>query len=105
MYEFAFPGSSASYFGKTERNIFERNVEHVWSDKDSVVNIHLNECNGVQHMYDIAKLAPLLFSVSIADDVQDLRTSRVNLVQMNTRIIDRHKNWNILLFREAIKIK
>ena len=41
----------------------------------------------------------------IVDDVQDLRTSRTNLVQMNTRIIDRHKNWNILLFKEAIKIK
>ena len=24
---------------------------------------------------------------------------------MNTRIIDRHKNWNILLFKEAIQIK
>ena len=24
---------------------------------------------------------------------------------MNTRIIDRHKNWNIILFKEAIKIK
>ena len=24
---------------------------------------------------------------------------------MNTRIIDRHENWNILLFKEAIKIK
>ena len=23
---------------------------------------------------------------------------------MNTQIIDRHKNWNILLFKEAIKI-
>ena len=24
---------------------------------------------------------------------------------MNTRIIDRLKNWNVLLFKEAIKIK
>ena len=75
------------------------------SDKDSVVNIHLNECNGVQHMFNIAKLTPSLFSDSIADDVQDPRTSRINLVQMNTRITDHHKNWNTLLFKEAIKIK
>ena len=54
-------------------------------------------------MFNITKLAPSLFSDSITDDVQDLRTSRINLVQMNIRIIDRHKNWNILLFKEAIK--
>ena len=47
----------------------------------------------------------LIVLLMIVDDVQDLRTSRTNLVQMNTRIIDRHKNWNILLFKEAIKIK
>ena len=100
MYEFVWPGCSANYDGKTERTLFERNVEHAWSDKDSAVNIHLNECNGVQHMFNIAKLTPSLFSDSIADEAQD-----PNLVQMNTRIIDRHKNWNILLFEEAIKMK
>ena len=35
----------------------------------------------------------------------DLRTVRINLVQDNTEIIDRHKNWNILLFKEALNIK
>ena len=54
-------------------------------------------------MFNIAKLTPSLFSDS--DDVHDPRTSHINLVQMNTRIIDRHKNWNILLFTGAIKIK
>ena len=75
------------------------------SDKDSVVNTHLNECNGVQHMFNIAKLAPTLFSDSIGNDVQDPRTSGINLVQMKNRIIDCHKNWNVLLFKEVIKIK
>ena len=93
-------GCSANYVGKTEKKI-----EHAWNDKDSVVNIHLNECNGVQVMFNIAKLTPSLFFDSIVDDVQDPRTSRINLVQMNTRIIYRYKNWNILLFKEAIKIK
>ena len=53
-------------------------------------------------MFNITKLTPSLFSDSITDDVQDLRTSSINLVQMNIRIIDRHKNWNIVLFKEAI---
>ena len=71
----------------------------------SFVNIQLNECNGVQHKFNITKLTPTLFCDSIADDIQYLRTSRINLVHMNTRTIDRHKNWDILLFKEAIKIK
>ena len=56
-------------------------------------------------MFNITKLTASLFPDSIVDDVQDLGTSRINLVQMNTRLIDRHQNWNILLFKEAIKIK
>ena len=45
----------------------------------SVVNIHLNECNGVQHVFNIAKLTPSLFFDSIVDDVNDPRTC-INLV-------------------------
>ena len=56
-------------------------------------------------MFEIGKLTPSLLTNNIIDDEFDLRSSRVNLVQMNTRIIDRHKNWNVLLFKEAIKTK
>ena len=65
----------------------------------------LNESIGVQHMFEIGKLTPLPLTNNIIDDEFDLRSSRVNLVQMNTQIIDRQKNWNMLLFKEAIKIK
>ena len=105
LYEFVCPGCSANYIRKTERTLFERNVEHGCSDKDSVVNVHLNECNGVQHMFNIARLAPSQFSDSTVHDVQDLKMPPINLVQMNTRITDHHKSWNTLLFKEAIKIK
>ena len=30
LYEFVCPGCSANYVGKTERTLFERNVEHAW---------------------------------------------------------------------------
>ena len=56
-------------------------------------------------MFNITKLTPSLFSDSIVDNVLDLRTSCIDLVQMNPRIIDRHKNWSILLFKKAIKIE
>ena len=38
-------------------------------------------------------------------DKFDLRTAHINLVQENTKIIDRHRTWNILLFKETLKIK
>ena len=63
---------------------------------------------GVQHLFDIASLHLSLFMSSAPiqnSDKFDLRTTRINLVQDNTEIIDRHKNWNILLFKEALKIK
>ena len=56
------------------------------------------------YMFEIGKLTPSLPTNNIIDDEFDLRSSCVNLVQMNTRIIDRHKNWKVLLFKEAIKI-
>ena len=105
FYEFTCPGCNANYVGKTERTLHERCDEHAWNDKDSAVFNHLNECNGVQHMFDIGKLAPSLFTNNLIDHELDLRSTRINLVQMNTQIIDRHRNWNILLFKEAIKIK
>ena len=56
-------------------------------------------------MFEISKLTPSLLTNNIIDDDFDLRSSRINLIQMNTRIIDCLKNWNVLLFKEAIKIK
>ena len=31
--------------------------------------------------------------------------SSINLVQINTRITDRHENWNILFLKKAVKMK
>ena len=56
-------------------------------------------------MFEPGKLTPSLLSNNIIDDEFDLKSSHVNLVQTNTRIIDRHKNGNVLLFKEGIKIK
>ena len=65
------------------------------------LGVHLNQI----YMFDIGKLAPSLFTNDLIDHELDLRSTHINLVQMNTQIIDRHKNWNILPFKEAIKIK
>ena len=44
-----------------------------------------------------------LSDVSISE--KDKRDGNVNIVQSNTRIIDAHKNWKVLLIKEALKIK
>ena len=50
-------------------------------------------------MFNFVKLTLSLFSDSIVDDGQDPITFHINLLQMNTRAIDHHKNWDILLFK------
>ena len=56
-------------------------------------------------MFEIGKLTPSLLTNNSINDEFDLRSSRINLVQLNTQIIDRHKNWNVLLLKEAKELK
>ena len=108
VYNFSCRGCGANYIGKTERTLYERTVEHAWTDNNSAVYKHLNDCTGVQHLFDIASLhSSLLTSLAPIQNSGkfDLRTARINLVQDNIEIIDRHRNWSILLFKEALKIK
>ena len=56
-------------------------------------------------MFETGKVTTSLLTNNIIDAEFDLKSSHVNLVQINTRIIDRHKNWNVYLFKETIKIK
>ena len=105
VYDFSFPGCGANYIGKTERTLYERTVNMLGL---TITDKHLNDCTGLQHMFDIASLHSS-FSTSSAPIQNsfkfDLRTARIDLVQDNIEIIDRHRNWNILLFKEALKIK
>ena len=48
VYEFTCPGCRANYVGKTERTLYERCVEHAWSDQNNVVKNHLDQCVEVQ---------------------------------------------------------
>ena len=108
VYDFPCPGCDANYIGKTERTLYERTVEHAWTDNNIVIYKHLNNCIGVQHLFDIASLHLSVFTPSAPiqnRDKFDLRTALMNLVQDNTEIIDRNRNWIIPFFKEALKIK
>ena len=91
VYEFTCPGCGANYVGKTERTLYERCVEHAWSDQNSVVKNHLDQCVEVQYLLNITSLGPALFSNDSNIGNADYRNSRINLV-------------NILLFKEELKI-
>ena len=85
-----------------------RTAEHAWTDNDYAVYKHLNYSTAVQHLFDIASLHSSLVTSSSPiqhRDKFDLRIARINLAQHNIKIIDRHNNWNILLFKEALKTK
>ena len=87
IYEFKCPKCSSSYIGKTDRTLLERVKEHAYKDKESAVYKHLESC------FD------KLFLTSKTN------TQLIELVLSNTKVIDSSKNWNLLLYKEALHIK
>ena len=55
-------------------------------------------------LFNITSLGPVLFSNDNNIDNADNRNSRINSVIDNTNIFDRYRNFNILLFKEALEI-
>ena len=95
VYKFTCPGCQASYVGKTERNLFQRCVEH-GTTSESAIRSHLGNCKEIQYLLNIFTMQMQEF---------DTRSILINLVKENTRIIDSHDNWSILLIKEALHIK
>ena len=67
-------------------------------------SVHLKQFTEVQYLLHITSLGPALFSNDSNIGNADERNSGINLVIHNTNIIDRYKNFNILLFKKALKI-
>ena len=70
VYDFFCLGCGASYIGKTGRTLYERTLEHAWTDNNSAVYRHLNDCTSVQHLFDIASFHSPLFHVIITYSAQ-----------------------------------
>ena len=104
VYEFTCPDCGANFVGKTKRTLFERCAEHAWSDQNSIAKSHLDQCVEVQYLLNITSLRSPLFSNDNNIVRADNRNPGINLFIGNTNIIDRHKSFNILLFKEAMKI-
>ena len=98
VYRFCCPGCSATYIGKTERNLHERCEEHA-TKKDSAIYNHIMACDDLLYLNRLMHLN--------IDDVsrKDKRSYFINLIENNTKIIDNANNWSILLSKEALYIK
>ena len=51
VYYFSYSGCGANYIDKTERKLYERTIEHAWTDKNSVLRNHLIDWAGGQHLF------------------------------------------------------
>ena len=45
-----------SYVRKIERIFHERHRKHVLTDKDSIINNHLDECDGTKYLFSLCHL-------------------------------------------------
>ena len=75
------------YIGKTDRTLLERVKEHAYKDKESAVYKHLDCCYGKTFL------------------TSQSNTQLTELVLSNTKIIDSSRNWNLLIYKEALHIK
>ena len=88
------PGCSATYIGKTVRNLGTRLSEHAKLNT-SAVSEHLTTCEHARHIEDLHNLY---------DNVNDLNPDKpfndYELITNNTKILQslQHTNFNILLF-------
>ena len=65
---------------------------------------HFNQCAKVQYLLNITSLSLALFSNDNNIGNADNGNLLISLIIDNTNIIDRYKNFNIRLFKEALKI-
>ena len=96
VYQYTCPGCAKSYVGKTENTLFNRTKQHGWSQKDSAVCKHFDECSAWKEVVDLFQ---------IDGDNVDKMQFQVNAVRDSTRIIASANNWLTLAFKESLSIK
>ena len=50
------PGCLANYVCKTEGIFHKRHHKHVQTDKDSIINNYLDECDGTKYLFSLCHL-------------------------------------------------
>ena len=104
VYQFACPGCSKAYIGKTERNLATRLSEH--SDPlKSAISKHLTDCEHANFILDLNNLYDNLNNSDIHQP--DTSFTHLDLLRTNTKILHslQNNNLNLLWFLEALHIK
>ena len=102
VYEVCCPGCGENYIGKTERTMRERSVEHAWSDPESPMRNHLKSCPHFNHMYG---LLTIFDETPVAEEPKNRRNFTIQSLQEQIKILDYDRNWNQLLYKEALNIE
>ena len=84
-----------------ERTFFDRINEYAFKDKNSVVYNHIINCDGVKYLVDLLNID----QVQTERDKFDKKIYSVTTVKEIISIIDRARQRDILLFKEALHIK
>ena len=104
VYEVKCPGCNSNYIGKTDRTLYERTKEHAWTDKESALRNHLQNCAHIHHMYGILNMNNL-FDDSTSQNPELPRVFLIESLRQNTRILSNDRNWNRLLYKESLFIE
>ena len=96
VYQFNCTGFNNSFIGKTERNLCTRTEEHAFSDNESAIYEHINNCSYYDYIENLLRFN---------NDSFDKALFSIDSVQSNTKVIDSAYDWNILLIKEALLIK
>ena len=97
IYEYSCPGCAHTYVGKTKNTLFNRTHQHGWSQKDSSVKKHFDNCI---HWKELVGFLQIGGDISV--DVKELQ---IQTVRDNIRILASSQRPLNLDFREAIEIK
>ena len=101
VYKFCCLGCFKTYIGKKERTFLERINEHDIKYKNSVVYNHIDNCDGVNYLIDLLNID----QVQTEHNKFDKKTYSVATVKKTSMSFDRARQWDILLFKEALHIK
>ena len=104
VYEVKCPGCNSNYIGKTDKTLYERTKEHAWTDKESAMRNHLQNCAHIHHMYGILNMNNL-FDDSTSQNRELPRGFFIESLRQNTRILSNDRNWNRLLYKESLFIE
>ena len=97
IYEYSCPGCGESYVGKTRNTLFNRTVQHGWTQKDSSVIKHFASCS---HWKELVSFLEIGGEVEV-----DTKQLQINGVRENTTVVAKTRHSLRLDFREALEIK